>query len=127
MKFLNPRMNQTMHELAVCQSIIDQVSRIAAEHHSHFVEKIYLRIGPLSGGEPDLLESAFPIACVNTAAANAQLIISKLPIRVRCKTCHAETEAIANRLLCGNCGDWQTTLISGDEMLLERVELQTEH
>jgi len=55
------------------------------------------------------------------------LIISKLPIRVRCNTCKAETEAAANRLLCGACGDWQTTLISGDEMLLERVELQTEH
>jgi hydrogenase nickel incorporation protein HypA/HybF len=116
-----------MHELAVCQSIVDQVSRIAAEHHSRFVEKIYLRIGPLSGVEPDLLESAFPGACANTAAEKAQLIISKLPIRVRCKTCQAETAATANRLVCGACGDWQTILISGNEMLLERVELQTEH
>ena len=116
-----------MHELAVCQSIVDQVSHIAAEHQSTLVEKIYLQIGPLSGVEPDLLESAFPFACANTAAANAQLIISRLPIRVRCKTCHAETEATANRLVCGACGDWQTTLISGNEMLLERVELQTEH
>ena len=116
-----------MHELAVCQSIVDQVSHIAAEHQSTLVEKIYLQIGPLSGVEPDLLESAFPFACANTAAANAQLIISRLPIRVRCKTCHAETEATANRLICGACGDWQTMLISGNEMLLERVELQTEH
>lgn len=116
-----------MHELAVCQSIVDQVSHIAAEHQSCVVEKIYLQIGPLSGVEPDLLQSAFTIACANTAAQKAQLIISKLPIRVRCKSCQAETEATANRLLCGICGDWQTILISGDEMLLERVELQTEH
>ena len=116
-----------MHELAVCQSIVDQVSHIAAEHQSSFVEKIYLQIGPLSGVEPDLLQSAFPIACANTAAERAELIINTLPIRVRCKNCNAESEVSANRLVCGKCGDWQTTLISGNEMLLERVELQTEH
>ncbi|MGD8641692.1 MAG: hydrogenase maturation nickel metallochaperone HypA [Gammaproteobacteria bacterium] len=116
-----------MHELAVCQNIVDQVSHIAAEHSCRFVDKIFLQIGPLSGVEPELLESAFPIACANTAAEKAQLIIRKLPVKVRCRSCQAETEAVANRLVCGACGDWQTTLISGDEMLLERVELQTEH
>lgn len=116
-----------MHELAVCQSIIEQVSDIAAEHHASFIEKIVLQIGPLSGVEPDLLQAAFPIACANTAAEKAQLIIHQLPVRVRCKTCEVETEASVNRLVCGACGDWQTTLISGDEMLLERIELQTEH
>ena len=116
-----------MHELSVCQSIVDQVSLIAAEHQSCFVEKIYLQIGPLSGVEPDLLQSAFPIACANTAAAKAELVINTLPIRVRCKSCNAESEVSANRLVCSACGDWQTTLISGNEMLLERVELQTEH
>ena len=116
-----------MHELSVCQSIVEQVSDIAAQHHCSFVEKIYLQIGPLSGVEPDLLQSAFPLACANTAASKAELIIKALPVRVRCKTCEAETDATANRLVCGKCGDWQTTLISGNEMLLERVELQTEH
>lgn len=116
-----------MHELAVCQSIVDQVSHIAAEHQSSFIEKIYLQIGPLSGVEPDLLQSAFPLACANTAAAKAKLVINTIPIRVRCKSCHAESEVSANRLVCSTCGDWQTTLISGNEMLLERVELQTEH
>jgi hydrogenase nickel incorporation protein HypA/HybF len=116
-----------MHELAVCHSIVDQVSRIAAQHKSGFVEKIYLRIGPLSGVEPGLLESAFPIACAGTAAAKAQLIISRQPILVRCNTCESETEASLNRLVCGVCGGWQTTLLSGNEMLLERVELQAEH
>jgi hydrogenase nickel incorporation protein HypA/HybF len=28
-----------------------------------------------------------------------------------------------NRLLCGACGDWHTQVISGDELLLESVEL----
>ncbi|NNG14728.1 MAG: hydrogenase nickel incorporation protein HypA, partial [Gammaproteobacteria bacterium] len=55
-----------------------------------------------------------------------ELVIQQMPIQVRCKTCRAETAATANRLLCGECGDWQTELLSGDELLLERVEMQTE-
>jgi len=116
-----------MHELAVCQSIIDQVKRIAAEHQARVVEKIYIQIGPLSGVEPDLLKSAFPMASANTAAAQAVLIINRLPIRVLCNTCQAESETSVSRLVCGVCGNWQTTLLSGDELLLERVVLRSEH
>jgi len=117
----------TMHELSVCQSIIDQVSRVAEQHHGTCVDKIYLQVGPLSGVEPGLLKTAFPLARVNSVASHAELVIHTLPVRVFCTSCGAETQVTANRLVCGVCGDWQTQLISGDELLLERVELQKQH
>lgn len=116
-----------MHELSVCQNIIDQVSRIAAEHQSSVVEKIYLQIGPLSGVEPDLLQSAFPIARAESVASHAELVIKLAPVRVHCASCDTDSDAKSNRLVCGNCGNWQTRLLSGDEMILERVELQKQH
>jgi hydrogenase nickel incorporation protein HypA/HybF len=116
-----------MHELSVCQSLLDQVCRIAAEHHAAAVDKIFLQVGPLSGVEPGLLQNAFPFARANTVAADAELVISMLPIRVKCQTCAAESDATANKLICAECGDWHTQLLSGDELLLERVELRTEH
>jgi hydrogenase nickel incorporation protein HypA/HybF len=30
-----------------------------------------------------------------------------------------------NRLICSDCGDWHTQILSGDELLLESVELET--
>jgi len=116
-----------MHELSICQSLLKQVGNIAAEHHASAVENIYLQVGPLSGVEPDLLQSVFPIASADTVAERAKLIISSMPIRVRCRTCSAESEASINRLVCGHCGDWQTELLTGDELLLERVEMRTDH
>ncbi|MGD8567013.1 MAG: hydrogenase maturation nickel metallochaperone HypA [Gammaproteobacteria bacterium] len=116
-----------MHELSVCQNIIDQVSHIAATHQADSVATIYLQIGPLSGVEPDLLLSAFPVACAGTIADHAELVITSMPVRVHCTGCHKDSEVQVNRLVCGNCGHWQTTLLSGDELLLERVELQREH
>jgi hydrogenase nickel incorporation protein HypA/HybF len=116
-----------MHELSVCQSLLDQVSQIASDHHAAVVDRIYLQVGPLSGVEPELLQSAFPIARANTVAAHAELVIEMLPIKVKCQICAAETDANMNKLVCAECGDWHTELVSGDELLLERVELRTEH
>ncbi|HDP89717.1 MAG TPA: hydrogenase maturation nickel metallochaperone HypA [Thioalkalivibrio sp.] len=112
-----------MHELSVCQSVISQVEQVARAHDATGVSLVQLSIGPLSGVEPALLAQAFPIAQAGTLAEGAVLELESLPIRVRCRSCGAETDAAANRLLCGACGDWQTTIISGDELLLTRVEL----
>ena len=78
----------------------------------------------MSGVEADLLRDAFPIAAAGTLAEMARLHIERTPVTVRCSECGKETEARANRLLCGDCGDWRTTLTSGDELLLERVVME---
>ncbi|OGI48051.1 MAG: hydrogenase nickel incorporation protein HypA [Candidatus Muproteobacteria bacterium RBG_16_65_34] len=114
-----------MHELSVCQAMLREVARVAAGHDAAAVRRIVLRLGPLSGVEPDLLAEAFPLARAGTVADGAELVIERLPIRVRCDTCGAENEAAANRLLCSACGDWHTRLISGDELLLVCVELES--
>ena len=116
-----------MHELSICQSIVDQVTKVAEQHHGSCVDKIYLQVGPLSGVEPELLRSAFPLARVNSLASHAELIVRTLPVMVVCSSCGATTQTTANRLICGSCGDWQTRLVSGDELLLERVELHQQH
>ena len=121
MKYLTQ--TTTMHELSVCQSMLAQIQQIADEHAAHSVSRVHIQIGPLSGVEAELLAQAFPIACAGSLAQDATLSIDALPIKVRCQACGAESEAEQNRLLCKKCGDWHTTLISGDELLLTRIEL----
>lgn len=113
-----------MHELSICQALIAQVEVIASDRASS-VRRVFLGIGPLAGVEPQLLTDAYPLVCAGTVAEGSQLIIEETAIRVRCSGCGAETIATANRLVCGACGDWHTELLTGDEMLLLRVELET--
>jgi hydrogenase nickel incorporation protein HypA/HybF len=113
-----------MHELSICQAIIAEVQAIAEDRQALSVSDIHLRIGPLSGVETPLLRNAFPFAAAGTVAAGAALHVASVPVRVRCSQCGGEFTVPANRLLCGNCGSWQTALVSGDELLLERVEMQ---
>lgn len=115
-----------MHEFSICQGLLKQVTDIARQNQAAGVRRIHLKIGPLSGVEPQLLEQAFPLASAGGIAAHAALFIDSQAVRVHCDTCGAETEAAANRLLCGACGDWHTKLISGDELLLASVELDTD-
>lgn len=114
-----------MHELAICQSLMNQVESIAAERNAQSVTTIIIGMGPLSGVEAQLLKNAYPIASAGTVAENAELIIEYLPIRVSCSQCGCESDALPNKLVCKECGDWRTTLISGDELILMRVELET--
>ena len=114
-----------MHELSICQALIEQVMQIAEENSAVSVTDIYLTIGPLSGVEPHLLEQAFPFASAGTVAENARLTIDKSPVKVYCESCGTETIVAANKLLCGKCGTWQTELRGGDEMILQRVELES--
>ncbi len=113
-----------MHELAICQSLIDQVEVIALERKAQSVTTIVIGMGPLSGVEAQLLKNAYPIASAGTIAEEAELVIEHLPIKVKCTQCGSESDALPNKLICKQCGDWRTTLISGDEMMLMSVELE---
>lgn len=113
-----------MHELSVCLSLMQQVEGIAREHNARTVTHIVLRIGPLSGVEPDLLRHSYPLATANTIAENAELIIETADVVVRCSQCGSETTVAPNKLLCGTCGEFRTQVISGDELTLLRVELE---
>jgi len=112
-----------MHELSICRALIAQVEGIARDRAGR-VTAVHVGIGPLSGVEARLLASAYPLAAAGSAVEGSNLEIETAPVRVRCRTCGAEGAAAPNRLLCPACGDWRTELMSGDEMLLLRVELE---
>jgi hydrogenase nickel incorporation protein HypA/HybF len=114
-----------MHELSVCLALMNQVNRIANEHDADRVEKIVLKIGPLSGIEAALLENAFPLASAGTVAEGAELVIDHSPVTVECTICGAVSEVAPNRLLCGACGDFRTRVVSGEDMTLVSLELAT--
>ena len=113
-----------MHELAICQALMNQVESIAAERNATNVVSIVVGMGPLSGVEAQLLKHAYPVASAGTLAEGAELVIENLPVRIRCTECGNESDALPNKLLCKACGDWRTTLISGDELILMSVELE---
>ena len=112
-----------MHELSICEALIRQVEAVARVERAAAVSDIFVSVGPLSGVEPPLMHNAFPLAAAGTVASEAELHLETMPVRVRCSECGQESEVPVNRLVCGHCGEWRTQLVSGDELLLQRVVL----
>jgi hydrogenase nickel incorporation protein HypA/HybF len=116
-----------MHELSMCLALLDQVQEIAREHRATRVERIVLRIGPLSGIEPSLLENAYPLAAAGTIAADAALEIEPAPVRVQCPECGAETETTPNSSAgtscCWRIWSWRCRTLPTDSERAPRLPL----
>ncbi len=114
-----------MHELAVCQGLLNQVEAIARCKGAERVVSLTVRIGPLAGVEPALLQDAFALATAGTPAAAAVLSIERTAVQVQCRECGEKTlPRTTNCLVCQSCGSWRTRVLEGEEMYLTRVELQ---
>jgi hydrogenase nickel incorporation protein HypA/HybF len=113
-----------VHELSICGALLTQVAEIALSRNAQAVARITIELGPLSGVEPSLLSSAFAIMRLGSIAADAELLIEVTGVSVRCLACGAQTETVANRLVCGMCGGFRTQVIAGDELRLRRIEMQ---
>jgi len=111
-----------MHELALCQELICQLEALANQHRAERVDLAVVLVGPLSGAEPSLLQSAFIIARSGTVAGTARLEIETAAIRVLCKSCGSRSEATPTNLTCRDCGGWKVVVEEGHEMILKTVE-----
>lgn len=112
-----------MHEFSICEALLRQVTDIAAAHRAERATLIRLRIGALSGVEPALLERAFTLARTGTVAATAELAIVGAAVEIACRGCGATAEVAANSLRCPSCGAIDVRVTSGDDLILESVEL----
>jgi hydrogenase nickel incorporation protein HypA/HybF len=99
----------------------DRVEQEARARSATAVSRIAVRIGALSGVEPELFATAFTL-CREGILAGAELEIRRSEAAWVCPKCTAAIPAGAV-LRCADC-DVPARLASGDEILLEQVEME---
>ena len=105
------------------ESTLAAVRREALARNAAHVDRIVLRIGVLSGVEPDALRFAFEACAPGTLAADAELAIETVPALAYCATCRREFAAGRGFICCcPDCGDYSGDLRSGRELELRRIE-----
>jgi hydrogenase nickel incorporation protein HypA/HybF len=113
-----------VHEYSIVASLIDRVEQEAAQHGAHRVHRLRVRIGELSGVEIDLLKTAFDTFRERTLCEGAELAIESVPACWACPGCERALERGAI-LRCESC-DRPARLIHGDEIILERIEMEAD-
>jgi hydrogenase nickel incorporation protein HypA/HybF len=99
----------------------DQVERHARAHDAASIRRIAVRIGALSGVEPELFATAFTL-CREGLLAEAELDIRRSEAAWACPDCAAPILDGAC-LRCAACGV-PARLVAGDEIILEQIEME---
>ncbi len=111
-----------MHEYSVALSLIERVAVEADKHRARAVRRVSVRLGELSGVEPELLATAFELAREDTCCSAAVLELDYVEARWECEACRAVVDPQA-ALRCGNCAG-PARLVAGDELDLFSLELE---
>lgn len=113
-----------MHELGIMAAAIDTVFRELHARGGQRVHRIVLRVGAVSGVEPDALRFAFEAVTTDTAAAGAELEIENVPARAFCPTCAQEFAVDSGFIfMCPLCRRLSGEIRSGRELELQRMEI----
>jgi len=114
-----------MHELAITQSLLQVALDKAGEAKAGRIRSIKLRIGRLSGYVPEAVDLNFRMLAPGTMAEGAALEIEWVPLRCRCKGCGGEYDATPDDFTCPSCRAADFAIISGREMFIESMEVET--
>lgn len=112
-----------MHEAGIMESALAIVGREAASHGASRVERVTLRVGAISGVEPEALRFAFEALSPGTVADGAELVIETVPARAHCAECDKEFTIESGWLFeCPECRAFSGDVRSGRELELARLE-----
>lgn len=115
-----------MHELSLVASMFETLLEQARVHNARRITGVKIQIGALAGVVPDLLESAFDAYKKGTIAEDAVLTMVKPPFTIRCRACGHETVRTDFVMACTNCASVDLEIIHGMELILEKIEMETD-
>ena len=113
-----------MHEVSLVANLFEILEKKAREKKAKKVTLVKLQVGTLSGAVPEFLTSAFDIYKKDTIASEAQLKIEEVSFKVKCLNCHHEMIKDDFVLICDNCGSQELKILSGTELILEKIEME---
>ena len=112
-----------MHEMAICESIIQIVEDQAVKQNYDRVKAIWLEVGQFSGVELEALRFSFDVVTRGTCAENAKLEIVEKSADAWCMPC-AKSVTVKQRFdTCPDCGSGQLQVTGGDELKIKELEV----
>ena len=113
-----------MHELSLVYSIYDVINKTVIEHGASRVIQVRIVAGELSGIEDLTMKSCFEMIAQATPAEGAELIIERVPIKLRCRMCENEYETGIPFSKCAECGNESIEIISGNELYIDSIAVE---
>ena len=113
-----------MHELGIMESAVQSAISSAYSRGKNKIHRLVLRVGALSGVEPESLRFAFDAVSQRTIAEGANLVLEVIPALAYCRICDADFAAATPGIFCcPSCGHLSAELRTGRELELAQIEI----
>jgi hydrogenase nickel incorporation protein HypA/HybF len=113
-----------MHEMSLCEGILQILEDHAKRRHFQRVKTVWLEIGALSGVEPEAMRFSFDAVTHGTLAAGATLEIIDIPGQAWCMRCANKVTVQQRYDACPDCGSYQLQVTGGEEMRIKELEVE---
>lgn len=115
-----------MHELSLIQGIFDSVIPVARQNGATKITNIKLRVGEMTMVVPEAMEFAFEaLSEDDPMLEGCELELEFIAPVSRCLDCGVEFEHDRFHNHCTSCGSATTVLISGRELDIASMEIET--
>jgi hydrogenase nickel incorporation protein HypA/HybF len=113
-----------MHEMSLCEGVLQVLEESAQRQGFHRVKTVWLEIGALSGVEVPAMRFGFDAVMKGSLADGATLEIIEQPGQALCMQC-GDIVRIAHRAdSCPDCGSHQLQVSGGEEMRIKELEVE---
>jgi hydrogenase nickel incorporation protein HypA/HybF len=113
-----------MHEMSICESIVQTLEEQAAAQSYSRVRVVRLEIGPFAGVEPESLRFCFDAVTRGTLAESAGLEIISTQPEAWCLSCGKNVVIEARFDPCPECGGRHLQVNGGDELRIKELEVE---
>jgi hydrogenase nickel incorporation protein HypA/HybF len=110
-----------VHELSIAHAIVDVAARHAGDRA---VSSVQVRVGHLRQVVPSALRFAFELCAHGTVVEGAELDLEHVAATGVCRSCGMEGDLPGFPLACPACGGLQVEVITGEELLVDSLELE---
>jgi len=113
-----------VHEMSLMGGVFEVIEQTLTQYEVRRVLQVKLKVGELTNAEPDALQLVFEAFCKDTLCEGAELIVERVPVRGRCRSCQLEFTLKTMFFLCPKCQNNSIEVIQGEELLLESMEVE---
>jgi hydrogenase nickel incorporation protein HypA/HybF len=112
-----------VHEYSLIQALISRIADESRRRGALRVHAVTVRLGELSGVEPDLFTNAWELARTGTVCADADLRLERIAAVWSCPRC-TKVFAPGAVLRCADCREPAVLNDGADALVLDQIELE---
>jgi len=113
-----------LHEISIAAAILDRVAAEAARYAGVRFTKVGVRVGELSGVDPEALSFGFEALTRESPWERLALEIEYCPRMQRCRQCQHTFTSANYETDCPKCGAADTILAAGEELDIAFIETE---